>query len=92
MHRSCRALRSAVPPPGVVTCIGEPGLASEATLFNRNLQDERAPLAIVKPSSLSQLQAVLETAMVGVARSLVAVEACAAAGHGTMAPTRMVRT
>ena len=62
MHHSCRTLRSAVPPPGVVTCIGEPGFASEATLFNRNLQDERAPLAIVKPSSLSQLQAVLETA------------------------------
>ena len=62
MHHSCRTLRSAVPPPGVVACIGEPGFASEATLFNRNLQDERAPLAIVKPSSLSQLQAVLETA------------------------------
>lgn len=59
---ACAALHAAVTPPGLVACTSDAQFGTSATIFNRNLQVERAPFAVVTPATIGDLAAVLRIA------------------------------
>jgi hypothetical protein len=59
---ACAELRAAVPRPGGVACAGDAEFGKRATIFNRNLQVEREPFAVVTPTTIGDVAAVLRLA------------------------------